>query len=794
MNEKLLTIHTPEPGDLQRSLQKELSIIGAIAIALLTTWSALNHYYGSYQGGLAWVSGSQKALILAHEERAQNLLDRASSLIRLDHPLEVLKRGEIFFICRRLNGRISVIKQYGLTSPQVNAEVVRWIEALSVHQAKEVGYFFTDDNLWSGGVGHIGEQWGVLLHKIDEKWLSIDTQLTNTEGIIFNESKETLLSSFLPFDESSSKKLIPNLKDFHPTSLSLSDEEKKFDGIGPDYDVLQFSEQYRGTFDLFHVGESQFSAFHAGLPFYSPFGEVKGWMWIFIPEDVMLLWPKRGVIGALLLGITIMMLLIWRTRVKTQAHLAPITSLINEIESLNLSIGGASTLRPSARFQDLNHLRHAISQLKHQLYENLQLEEQLRQSQKMEVVGTLAGGVAHDFNNLLSVLLLNSESLQEDLTRLETSVRTSEDSNQAVKKVRKYILEDGDWAEMLEEMKLACDQAKVLTRQLLSLSRDQGGQSSTFEISRSAQESFKLLQRLIPEKIQLTFNKPDEELWSKGSENALQQVIMNLVINGRDAINEQGLIEVSIRHHTQSVVESLNAGTLKPGDYACLTVQDSGSGISEEHLVHLFEPFFSSKGRKGTGLGLTVVYTTVVRRFQGAIRVQTSLGLGSEFEVYLPVIKGRFGSKEVQLQQLNTPIQGKHIILLEDHELVRKSLILTLSHIGFQVTAFPSGIDFIAWLNKAKIEDGSIVINQDHHPFPSLVLSDVVMPEKSGPEVWREVRETYPNLPFLFLTGYADEMLNKYNVPAHLSLTKPATSDQLYIKICEVLTTHKDKS
>ena len=152
----------------------------------------------------------------------------------------------------------------------------------------------------------------------------------------------------------------------------------------------------------------------------------------------------------------------------------------------------------------------------------------------------------------------------------------------------------------------------------------------------------------------------------------------------------------------------------------------------------------------------------------------------------------RRGAYGVQLKQLNTPIQGKHIILLEDHELVRKSLILTLSHIGFQVTAFGSGIDFIDWLNRATLEGDSIVINQDHHPFPSLVLSDVVMPEMSGPEVWRDIREIYPNLPFLFLTGYADEMLNKYNVPAHLSLTKPATSDQLYIKICEVLNAHKE--
>ena len=573
------------------------------------------------------------------------------------------------------------------------------------------------------------------------------------------------------------------------------------------YNKIYLNSPYMGIYKMFHVGELEFDSFHKAIPLHSPQGEIAGWLWIFLPEDVMLLWPKRGVLGVLFIGMSLILIVLWRTRLNIRNHLAPLTSIINELETLNLSIGGSSTLKPSTHFHDLNHLKRAIIQLKEQVEENNRLEDQLRQSQKMEVIGTLAGGVAHDFNNLLSVILLNSEGIQEDFKSLKKKINqtkihiehslistitngemlkdklqhiknTSTDQKEitsVLEHISLLVADQGDWTQMIEEMVLACDQAKILTRQLLSLSRDQRGQNNAFDICESTRNSYKLLQRLISEEIQLDLSISLSELWVVGNENALQQVIMNLVINGRDAIQHSGRLMITLDLHKQEELKIMSAGILKPGSYAKLTVKDTGIGISEDNLPHLFEPFFSSKGKKGTGLGLTIVYTTIIRRLKGAIEVKTKLDEGTTFDIFIPSSSNPKPDNSKEMKVLYTPSADAHIILLEDHSLVRRSLTQTLKTLGFKVTAFSSGPEFLQWFTQQT--DLSIV----------LVLSDVVMPEMSGPEVWMKVRKTHPDLPFLFLTGYADDMLNKYKVPTTHSLSKPVSSEQLYEKICELL-------
>ena len=329
---------------------------------------------------------------------------------------------------------------------------------------------------------------------------------------------------------------------------------------------------------------------------------------------------------------------------------------------------------------------------------------------------------------------------------------------------------------MTDEMIISCKQARLLTRQLLNLTRDQGGQASPFELAESLKESITLLQRLVPSHIDFTSDFDVNPLWISGNENAFQQVIMNLVINGCDAIEEKGTIQLSTFLLNSSITQTLTAGVVRKGRYVCIQVKDSGKGMDNSTISQIFEPFFTSKGNKGTGLGLTVVYTALVRRMKGAIQVDSTVGKGTCFSIYLPLIH-HSPIKYPLEDKLDLRLDGLYIIVLEDHDLVRKSLLSSLQSYGAKCLDFNSGTEFLKWFKTQSNED-----LKHYHA----VLSDVVMPGMSGPEVWVRVRDIVPDLPFLFLTGYADDILSKYHISSQNSLSKPVSTDHLVRKLHQI--------
>ena len=245
---------------------------------------------------------------------------------------------------------------------------------------------------------------------------------------------------------------------------------------------------------------------------------------------------------------------------------------------------------------------------------NARLTRQLHQAQKMEILGNLSGEIAHDFNNLLHVVMLSAESIQENL---------------------KHAPLDHNISTAVHDIMAACNQAGKLSTQLLSLSKQSDDLKVVFDLSLSIRPTITLLKRLIPSRIKLHYTPCSSPLMLYGNENALQQVLMNLVINAKDAIKELGNIHVTLTSHQQPQTQDLLVGQLHVHTYARLRVADTGLGIAQPMLHQIFEPFFSSKGDQGTGLGLAIVYNTIVRHLGGAIDV--SCDEQTLFDIYIPL-------------------------------------------------------------------------------------------------------------------------------------------------------------
>jgi signal transduction histidine kinase len=265
---------------------------------------------------------------------------------------------------------------------------------------------------------------------------------------------------------------------------------------------------------------------------------------------------------------------------------------------------------------------------------NQQLAHQLRQAQKIELLSNLSSEISHDFNNLLNIVRLSAESLQADLDGVHTQVDQVLVGDLRAREHADRLFADSQ--STLDDISMACQQAHKLTKQLLTLSKDSDELRVDFDLRLSVKSTTQLLQRLIPSQVALSTDLSETPLIIRGDENAMQQVMMNLVINARDAIADSGLIRVLVKGHTQLEEHRCLAGVLNAGEYAHLQVIDSGSGISETHLNEIFEPFFSSKGEGGTGLGLTIVYQVIVSSLGGAIDVVSDAD--TVFNLYIPCL------------------------------------------------------------------------------------------------------------------------------------------------------------
>jgi two-component system cell cycle sensor histidine kinase/response regulator CckA len=379
------------------------------------------------------------------------------------------------------------------------------------------------------------------------------------------------------------------------------------------------------------------------------------------------------------------------------------------------------------------------------------LEERLRQAHKMEAVGRLAGGVAHDFNNLLTIIRGHSDLLL-DRQGADDAYRRS-----------------------LEQIQRASDRAVSMTRQLLAFSRMQVLQPRVLDLNAIVADMGKMLSRLIGEHIEYVF-LPDAKLSAvKADPGQMEQVIMNLAVNARDAMSDGGKVTV----HTCNVIFNAAQAALRPpmtpGNYAMLTVSDTGHGMDEKVKARIFDPFFTTKEvGKGTGLGLATVYG-VVKQSGGFVWVESEPGKGATFEIYLPQALDKVDAPETQIKPSALPRGSETILLVEDEEGVRELARRFLTGSGYSVLEAGDGAQA---LEVAARYDGTI----------HLLLSDMVMPRMGGPALVKQLRATRPDVKVLLMSGYSEYSGGKNLGPDEtVALQKPFSLISLVKKVREVL-------
>jgi two-component system cell cycle sensor histidine kinase/response regulator CckA len=381
--------------------------------------------------------------------------------------------------------------------------------------------------------------------------------------------------------------------------------------------------------------------------------------------------------------------------------------------------------------------------------EHRRLEAQIIEAQKMEVIGQLAGGVAHDFNNILAVIMGYSDLLMQDLP--------TEDP------LRKYA----------EEIRHASTRAVGLTRQLLVFSRKQTVQPTVLDLNQVVADAEKMLRRLIDENVELTI-VPGPELWNiQADAGYIGQVLMNLVVNARDALPAGGHITVETLNFTQTE----SSGETPPGDYVLLAVNDSGTGMTPEVKARLFEAFFTTKPNgKGTGLGLATCQT-IIKQSSGHIIVESAVGMGSTFKVYFPRIGQPVDPATEFLPCGPLPRGTETLLLVEDEPAVRHLAGNVLAAQGYTVLRANNG------------QDGLNLAREHRGPPIALVVTDVVMPLMGGKVMAEWLKTTYPELKILFSSGYTDDPIVQQGVleSGVAFLPKPYTPAVLVRKVRAML-------
>jgi two-component system, cell cycle sensor histidine kinase and response regulator CckA len=384
--------------------------------------------------------------------------------------------------------------------------------------------------------------------------------------------------------------------------------------------------------------------------------------------------------------------------------------------------------------------------------EQKRLEEQFRQSQKMEAVGRLAGGVAHDFNNLLTVITGYTELLLGD--------HTANDPNR----------------ELLQEIRKASERATTLTGQLLAFSRKQVLQPEVLDLNAVVRDVERMLRRLIGEDINLLTNLDPALGHVRADRGQIEQSLINLVINARDAMPEGGKLTVETRNVVVDQCREFQGAGLRPGSYVALSVKDTGRGMSPETLTHLFEPFFTTKEiGKGTGLGLAMTYG-IVKQSGGHIEAISEQGLGSTFHIYLPRVQSPvvIGKSENPADEARPGTET--ILLVEDETGVRNLAALVLRGHGYKVLEAADGME-------------ALHIVEQRQEGIDLLLTDVVMPGMSGRQLADRVRALRPDIRVLYQSGYTDDAIVHYGVSRAETafVQKPYTAAALTRKVREAL-------
>jgi signal transduction histidine kinase len=381
-------------------------------------------------------------------------------------------------------------------------------------------------------------------------------------------------------------------------------------------------------------------------------------------------------------------------------------------------------------------------------------EEQLRQAQKMEAIGRLAGAVAHDFNNLLTAIIGYADMISERENPEET-------------------LRDAG------EIRKVADRAAALTRQLLAFSRKQFLDPVVLDINEAISGLLQVLPRVIGERIHMDIRLGRHLAPVKADAGQIEQMLLNLVLNARDAMPDGGDLVIETADATLGHDRLTSEGlTLPPGNYVMLLVNDSGTGMDDATRARAFEPFFTTKPKgKGTGLGLATVYG-IVDQSGGQISLDTAPGRGTTFRIYLPVTTAQHEERKRSLDRAQEAGGTETVLLVEDNDAVRDLSALALRRRGYTVFEATNAEAAIEWARSAGIR-------------PDLLVTDIVMPGLSGPELAQCLTEADPALRVLFISGYteaADEAQGAYlaGVPF---LQKPFTAGKLAERVRLVLDT-----
>ncbi len=383
------------------------------------------------------------------------------------------------------------------------------------------------------------------------------------------------------------------------------------------------------------------------------------------------------------------------------------------------------------------------------------LEQQLRQSQKMEAVGRLAGGIAHDFNNLLMVISGYSEFLIERLA------------------------DAPELRAPAQEIASAAERASSLTRQLLAFSRKQMLAPKIVHLNDIVTENLKMLTRMIGEDVDLVMH-PGANLWAvRADAGQIEQVIMNLAVNARDAMPSGGKLTIETFNATLDEDYSRLHAPLRPGDYAMLAISDTGAGMDADTQSHIFEPFFTTKGQKGTGLGLSTVYG-IVKQSGGYIWVYSEVGRGTTFKIYLPRVAAVGEPAVIQpaaaIEAQKVEPGTETILLVEDEANLRYLARQFLEKQGYKV------ID---------AADGAVAmqIAVAHEGVIHLLLTDVIMPGMNGRELAQRISEIRPNVKVLYMSGYTENVVGHNGMldAGVRLLQKPFSLRNLKSKVREVL-------
>jgi two-component system cell cycle sensor histidine kinase/response regulator CckA len=381
------------------------------------------------------------------------------------------------------------------------------------------------------------------------------------------------------------------------------------------------------------------------------------------------------------------------------------------------------------------------------------LEAQFIEAQKMEVIGHLASGVAHDFNNILAVIMGYSSLITADLP--------------PDNRLRKHA----------EEILHAADRAVALTRQLLVFSRRQTIQPIVLDLGEAVLGMDKMLRRLIDENVEMTIVPEQQPGRIKADSGYIGQVLMNLVVNARDAMPNGGRLTIATTHVTLDENHARNHPGVIPGDHVMLSVSDTGTGMTDEVKEHIFEAFFTTKSAgKGTGLGLATCQT-IVQQCAGHIVVESELGKGTTFKVYFPRVELALDITAGKVQTGPLPRGTETLLVVEDDPSVRHLARGVLETQGYEVLSAANGQE-------------ALHVVREHKGAPvRLVVTDVIMPLMGGKVMAEWLKVTYPDLKILFTSGYTDDAIAKHGVlePSVAFLSKPYTPATIARKVREML-------